>query len=102
MIAPKQLRRFHDAGIGEDRVGQRRERARVSLPFDEPEDLATVGVRAEDPRRFESRALEIPQQSVYRGRPRPSATADRVADAHGIVEIPAERSFFDQGSSLRR
>ena len=88
--------------VGEDRVGQRGQRAGVSLPFDELEDLASARVRAEDPRRFESRALEIAQQGVHRGRPWSRATTDRVADAHRVIEIPAERSLFEHGPSLRR
>ena len=102
VIAPEQLRRFHDVSIGEDRVGQRGERARVSLSFDELEDLASARISAEDPRRIETSALEIAQQGVHRGRPRSSATTDGVADAHRVVEISPERSLFDHRRSVWR
>jgi hypothetical protein len=94
VVATELPRRGDHEVLSEDRVWQGQRMSGVNFAVDEREDLASLLVHADDPRRVESFSFEKSQERVDRRCPRPGSATHGVADANGVVEIPAERTFF--------
>src|SRR5437868_9088936 len=80
--------------LAKHRVRKRHGVARVDLALDEAEDLASLRVGADHTRRVESFALEKSQERMHGWSPRTGAAVHSVADADGVIQVSAERSFF--------
>jgi hypothetical protein len=77
--------------LAERPVRQRDGIAGVRLALDVPKDLTSSVVDADDARRVESFSPEKTQERMYGRSPGSGSSTHGVADADGVVEIPAER-----------
>ena len=94
MVLPQEARRADEVLLVENTIGHGILTSGERLAGDVREDLAADLVDAEDARRLEPDALQVPEERVDRGRPRARATPHGVADTDSLVEIATEGDFL--------
>ena len=100
MVLPQEARRANEVLLVENTIGHGILTSGERLAGDVREDLAADLVDAEDARRLEPDALQVPEERVDRGRPRARATPHGVADTDSLVEIATEGDYLRHAPRL--